>query len=38
VRVASIGRDSNPTLSSLESTLDAGGFSIQIVKVFASRF
>jgi len=38
VRVISIGRDSNAMVPSLESTLDAEGFPIQVVKVFASRF
>jgi len=38
VHVASIGRDGNLTMQSLESMLDAGRFSIQVIKVFASRF
>jgi len=38
VCVASIEKDGNPTVSSLESTLDAGGFPIQVIKVLASRF
>jgi len=38
VHVALIERDGNPTMSNLESTLDAGGFPIQVVKAFASRF
>jgi len=36
MRIASIGKDGNPRVSSLESMLDAGGFPIQVVKVFAS--
>ena len=36
--IASIGRDGNPTVSSLESTLNAGEFLIQVIKVSASRF
>jgi len=35
---ALIGRDINPTVPSLENTLDARGFPIQVAKVFASRF
>jgi len=42
MRVASIGREGNPTVPCLESTLDAGGLPIQevevFVEVFASRF
>jgi len=38
VRVVSVGRDGNPTVPSLDSKLDARGFPIQIIKVFASRF
>jgi len=37
MRVASIGKYGNPTVPSLENTLDAGGFPIQVVKVFATR-
>jgi len=33
-----IERDGSSRMPSLESTLDAGGFSIQVVKVFALRF
>jgi len=38
VRVASIGRDGNPTVPCLQSTLDAGGLPIQAIEVSASRF
>jgi len=38
MRVASTGRDGNPTVPSLESTLDAGGLPIQALEVSASRF
>jgi len=38
VCIASIGRDDNPTVPYLESTLDAGEFPIQVLKIFPSRF
>jgi len=38
VFVVSIRKDGNPRKPSLESTLDAEEFPIQVVKVFASRF
>jgi len=38
VRVAPTGRDGNPLVLCLESTLDAGGLPIQAVEVSASHF
>jgi len=38
VRVASIGRNGNPTVPSLEGMLDAEKFSIQVIKVFTLHF
>jgi len=38
VRVTSTGRDDNPMVPSLESTLDVEGISIQALEVPTSRF
>jgi len=38
MRVASTGRDGNPSVPSLKSMMEVGELSIQALEMFASRF